>query len=286
MKITPLVLLATLASGSEAARAQPLVPPPAAVAVAPPATGQVLTSPWLTTGWDDGLAEVATYDLAQVRYGSHHPGTATLIAVREAMDAGRAVKAVATGPTVPVLKLHWVRSFQTGVYRYEQSSFQLVRQADGVPLRWLITSHEWCGAAAKSWVNGGPLHVSSYFDGHGDVPQDLDLGQDAVPADSLWWWARAWSQASDAPATIRVIPSQIEARCVSTVPEPATVTRAATAEGLVITVQRGALRDRLLLRDEPARTLLRWDQADGSHLTLRKVRRYAYWQHHAPADRP
>ena len=278
------IVLIQPALAVEVARAQPLIAPPAPFATAArPASGLRLASPWLRTGWEDGLAEVAEYDLRQFRYGNLHPGTVTLVAVREAMDATRAVKAApGATATVPVLKLHAIRSFQTGVYRYDQSSFQLVRQSDGVPLRWLITSHEWCGAAGKSWINGGPLMVSSYFDGHGDVRQDLDLGMDAVPADSLWWWTRAWVAAGSPATALRVVPSQLEARCVDTTPQAATIAAAASRGQVVVTLRRDRLVDRLTIAADPPHALQSWEQADGSVLTLRRVRRFDYWAHHDP----
>ncbi len=284
----------------EVARAQPLVPPPEAVSAPERApSGLTLVSPWLTTGWDDGLAEVAEYDLQQFRYGNMHPGTATMVAVREAMSERREVKATAAdSATVPVLKLHWVRSFQTGVYRYDQASFQLIRQADGMPLRWLITSHEWCGAASKSWVNGGPLRVSSYFDGHGDLQQPLDLSSDAVLADSLWWWARAWVAAGAKPLALRIVPSQIEARCIDTTPVPASISsepgsvknplgaQPAEVPAVIVSIRRGAFIDRLVIAADDRHAVLSWQQADGSILTLRSIRRFAYWAQHDPINRP
>jgi len=298
--ISFLVLLTASLTAVEVARAQPLVPPPEALPVPAGAPGGLtLRSPWLTTGWDDGLAEVSEYDLQQFRYGNLHPGTATLVAVREAMGERRAVKATATDTaTVPVLKLHWVRSFQTGVYRYDQSSFQLVRQADGIPLRWLITSHEWCGAASKSWVNGGPLRVSSYFDGHGDLQQPLDLASDVVLADNVWWWARAWVAAGAKPIALRIVPSQIEARCVDTTPVPASISsepgrvknllgaQPAEVPAVIVTIRRGSFTDRLAIAADERHALLSWQQADGSTLTLRTIRRFDYWAKHNPADRP
>ncbi len=296
--IACVVVLASSAAAGEVARAQPLIapPPPLASPQAPPG-GLALASPWLSTGWEDGLAEVADYDLTQFRYGNLHPGSATLIAVREGMDPQRQVKSAgATAPVVPVLKLQWIRSFQTGVYRYDQSSFQLVRQADGLPLRWFITSHEWCGTAGKSWVNGGPLRVSSYFDGHGDLVQPLSLGADAVPADSLWWWARAWVAAGMPALNLRVVPSQIEARAVDTTPVAAVVSGSAQTvrdpqkpvaiAAITVTVRRGDHEDRLTVLAQAPYTLLGWVQADGSALTLRQVRRFAYWAQHDPQDRP
>lgn len=291
----------------------PLIPPPPPdrvmlVGETSPATtaagsahspsGRATVSPWLVDGWDDGLAEVAEYTLSQYRYGNLHPGTATMIVVRETMDAQRAVKASRTATDqVPILKMHWVRSFQTGVYRYDQSSFQLVRRSDGIPLRWLITSHEWCGAAAKSWINGGALRVSSYFDGHGDLEQPLVLGPDAVPADSLWWWARAFVASGATAAAIRVIPSQIEARCVDTTPVPATVRVQpftlggddgipAVACWRVTILRSDGSADRLDVAQAAPHHLRWWLQADGSSLVLKSVQRFDYWAKHNPQDRP
>ena len=292
-----LVFIVAPVLAGEVARAQPLIAPPAPLAAPDRQPGGLrLASPWLTTGWDYGLAEVADYDLQQFRYGNLHPGSATLIAVREGMDPERRVKSASGATVVPVLKLHWVRSFQTGVYRYDQSSFQLVRQADGLPLRWFITSHEWCGAASKSWVNGGPLRVSSYFDGHGDLVQPLDLDTDALPADSLWWWARAWVATGMPALKLRIVPSQIEARTVDTAPVEAVVSGIAQSArdpqkpvevaAITVIVRRGNVEDRLTVLAQAPHTLLGWVQADGSVLTLKQVRRFAYWAQHNPQDRP
>ncbi len=267
---------AALCAG-DPAPAQPLVAPPPAIAAAA-APVAMIVSPWLAQGWEDGLAEVAEYDLDQVRYGTRHRGEAVLVAIREAMDPERGVKA-AGGAGEPVLKLHWTRRFTTGAYAYDQSSFQLVRRADGALCRWLITSQEWCGAAAKSWQPGGPLRVASYFDGHGDLAQPLALAAGDVPADSLWWWARAWTAGGGTAAAMRIVPGQIEARCVATIAAPASAVcaRAAGATAAVVTVQRDRLVDRLHLGPGPAWPLLRWEQADGSVMTLRRMRRFAYW---------
>jgi hypothetical protein len=274
-------------AAAEVAR-QPVIPPPPAVQTVDEAriTGRVTPSPWFGAVWEDGLAEVAEYDLTQFRYGNLHPGTATLITVRETMDPQRGVKS-RDGAGVPVLKCHWVRSFQTGVYRYDQSSFQLVRRSDGIPLRWFITSHEWCGAAAKSWLNGGDLEVRSYFDGHGDLRQPLALGADTVPADSLWWWARAVAASGATTAAIRVVPSQIEARTVDTTPVAAVATVSAAGDRWRVEVRRAdGSADALELDRAAPHVVRRWRQSDGSTMVLRTVRRFDYWAHHDPADRP
>ena len=68
------------------------------------------------------------------------------------------------------------------------------------------------------------MTVMSYFDGYGDVQQDIALGEDAVMADTLWIWTRAWVAAGQPElASFKVIDSQIEAKTVATVARPATI---------------------------------------------------------------
>nr|MBA3709362.1 hypothetical protein [Planctomycetota bacterium] len=177
--------------------------------------------------WDDGLAEVSQFDLTQFRYGIlHQGGQVTLVVVREFLDPRRVVKARSDQPeNIPVMKGHLVKSFQTGVYRYDQSATVLMRRADSIPLRLFISSHEWCGSAGKSWINhgtGSQLRVMSYFDGHGDFEQPLELPPAGVLEDSLWLWLRCWTPEALSGKTLILIPTQLEARAQST--EPITVT--------------------------------------------------------------
>ena len=55
---------------------------------------------------------------------------------------------------------------------------------------------------------------------------------------------------------------------------------------VLVTIRRGAFIDRLTISDDTRHALLAWQQADGSQLTLRRLRRFDYWAHHDPADRP
>ncbi len=269
--------------------------------------------------WDDGLAEVSHFELSQFRYGRiHQGGHATLIVVREAMDPARAVKAgrgVEGG--IPVLKSHLVKSFQTGVYRYEQASTVLLARADGVPLRLLISSHEWCGSAGKSWVNNGAgsmLRVMSYFDGHGDLEQPCELPADGVLEDALWTWLRQfdWSEGAESVplASFQLVPSQLEARTVSTAPIAVVVAQrknlqatvpagsfaavevtltardAPPAGDTVFRPRDGALRWRFTFERAMPRRLLRFVDGSGTELALRSVSRTDYWNHHLPEDAP
>jgi len=301
------LLAAPAAMAADAVTRLAVVAPPAAQ---PPAGAGALGAGGLRLGdglaaalWDDGLAEVAEYDLHQFRYGALHPGSATLIVVREDLDPLRAVKAAGdVGETVPVLKVHLVTSYQTGVYRYEQAATTFLRRADAVPLRLFIGSHEWCGTAAKSWINrgdGSRMDVISYFDGHGDLQQDLTLPSDALLADGLVVALRAWLAMPRAPERIQFVPSQVEARTVSTAALPASLARAAVlvaptwagaggeplpGTAVMLTTARGE--ERFVFAAAAPHALWSWRGGDGSTLTLRRLRRFAYWAQHDPADRP
>lgn len=299
--------------------AETVAPPPP---VPPPGNGPLGAgglaapdpTPFTDAAWDDGLAEVAHYDLTQFRYGEHHPGQAVLIVVREHLDPARVVKAAGdVDGAVPVLKAHLVKSFATGVYRYEQACTVLARRADGVPLRLLVGSHEWCGTAGKSWVNRGEgslLRVQSYFDGHGDVEQPLALGARDVLEDALPLWLRGVDGArATALEAIRVVPTQLEARAQSTVPVPARLAaRAVEAEvpagrfpaweldlvaegsqpaGDGVAWPSGAARRWVAVVERAApRRLLRWRDGAGTELVLTRWERTDYWTHHGRADAP
>ncbi|TVR12821.1 MAG: hypothetical protein EA401_08200, partial [Planctomycetota bacterium] len=122
-------------------------PPPAKVTAAElgAQAGLRLPSPfWNHQWWEDGMAEVAEYTLRQRRYGETWEGAGALIAVREYMDPQRAVKSVDESGT-PVIKAHLQRSFHTGTYPYSQSMTALLDRRHGLPQRYLMSSHEWCG---------------------------------------------------------------------------------------------------------------------------------------------
>jgi hypothetical protein len=318
--MNPLPLLAALLLPGALA-AETIAPPPALAAPGGGglgAGGLHVPDPALFAGplWEDGLAEVSRFDLTQYRYGHLHPGEAVLVVVREALDAERAVKAGrgSAGATVPVLKAHLVKSFQTGVYRYDQAVTAFLRRADGVPLRLFVDSHEWCGIAAKDWVNrgaGSRLRVMSYFDGHGDGEQPLELGPRGVLEDALPVWLRGCDfAAGDQLGAREGVPTQLEARAPSTDPVAVRVTGrremqatvpAGTFAAVEVTLEaageppRGdgvawpagaALRWTATYERALPRRLLRWRDGAGTELALRAVERTDYWIHHNPGDAP
>lgn len=248
--------------------------------------------------WDDGLAEVGEYELSQARYGALHAGRAVLVVVREDLDPQAAVKAVAPAPgSVPVLKCHLVKSFQTGIYRYEQAATVFLRREDAVPLRLLIGGHEWCGVMGKGWVNrgaGSRLRSISYFDGHGDQEQELALGGDGVLADALTTWLRAWLATARRPGTAALVPTQLDARSQPTAAAACTIRVGAEeraqvpAGGFTVVPISVAIGDMVLLRAQlesaPPYRLIAARYADGSTMRLLCSARFAYWTMNDPGQ--
>lgn len=127
--------------------------------------------------WYAGKAEITSYELTQARYGDTHSGYAVLIFVTEDFSRSRHVKLDrperAGKDAVKVLKLNFIRKFNTGIYRYSTMSsvFTPVSGKDLRSLKVTLSSQEWCGHVfAQLNLDGGRYRGKSfsYFEGEGD----------------------------------------------------------------------------------------------------------------------
>lgn len=121
--------------------------------------------------WHDGRAELDGYRLTISRYGAERTGQAVAIYVTEPFSESKRVKlddaAKAGADAVDVLKLNFVRRFQTGIYDYNTMSSLFVRTRDLSPLKLTFSATEWCGQVAEEldWRGGKlSLRTSSYFE--------------------------------------------------------------------------------------------------------------------------
>ena len=139
-----------------------------AVALAAPASGQDF---W--AHWGDGKAELNGYRLTQPRYGLNRAGSAVLVFVTEDFSDSLRVKAdpgkhPATD-VYPVLKLNFIRDFQTGIYNYNTMTSTFLRVAAGWPVAKVsFSSQEWCGQVWHQITPRGSRIEGlfhSYFDG-------------------------------------------------------------------------------------------------------------------------
>lgn len=141
--------------------------------------------------WRDGKAELDGYHLTVQRYGEPRGGQAVMIFVTEPFSASRRVKlddpAARPDDTVDVLKLNFVRDFQTGVYDYNTMLSYFVSTEGFQPLKASFSSAEWCGHVYEELIfRPGEIdqRLSSYFD-HESIEQTIARPAQAVDADGL-----------------------------------------------------------------------------------------------------
>ncbi len=249
--------------------------------------------------WDDGLAEVASYDVRERRYGTLRDATATMIVVKETFDADALVKD--DGPeraerTIDVMKLNHVLTVPTGVYTYRQMASVFVTRDRAQPVERVIGSQEWCGITHKRLaVRGGraTLHASSYFGGEGERSFDVPMDDRTVLYDALPLWLRTLELERRHARRVRLVSQQLSNRAPRPELAEATITvgaprsivvPAGTREVVPVTVEHAAGTDVLSFAREAPHPLVRWDRADGGSYALRGVRRVAYWELHDLED--
>ncbi|MGB0522176.1 MAG: hypothetical protein ACPGJS_04410 [Flammeovirgaceae bacterium] len=156
-----------------------------------PETAQVANvGPDFNNYWYQGKAEITSYHLEQARYGQIHQGNAILIFVTEEFWADKQVKyeyGTKTDQVVPILKLNFMKKFNTGIYPYSLMSSSFVPIEGKAPFKITSSMQEWCGQAymqinqrAKGYE--GVYH--SYFQAENDA--EFKLPQDVVFEDAIW----------------------------------------------------------------------------------------------------
>jgi len=168
--------------------------------------------------WYVGKAEITSYELQQARYGERHSGNAVLIFVTEDLSLNKHVKL--DNPirdkedAVKVLKLNFIRKFNTGIYQYSMmdSLFTPINIRDyPYSLKETLSAHEWCG----NWFmqlnlrdDEYRVRLNSYFESEGDREFTL---KKAFLEDEIW--TRIRIQPSSLPlGDIKIIPAATVAR--------------------------------------------------------------------------
>lgn len=139
--------------------------------------------------WYNSDAEITSYQLEQARYGELRTGTAVMIFVTEPFNMKKQVKSDNAGKDVEsVLKLNFVKKFNTGIYPYSMMSSAFLPLSDlNKPLEKITTSvQEWCGQVymqINKQNNKWNVNSYSYFETEGDEQTQLDL---VTLEDELW----------------------------------------------------------------------------------------------------
>jgi hypothetical protein len=271
------------------------------LAVAAPAFGQDF---W--AHWGDGKAELNGYRLTQPRYGANRAGSAVLVFVTEDFSDSLRVKADPgkhpQTDVYPVLKLNFVRDFQTGIYNYNTMTSTFARVSPGWPVAKVsFSSQEWCGQVwhqilPRAGKVVGLFH--SYFDGEADGTDDLPLPKDGVFEDALPILLRGWNgeylKAGES-RTVPFLPSLFRSRLAH---KPlawgkATITRAsATSEVKVpagvfkavtwTVAEEGGVKVTYAFEAAPPYRLLRRSSDAGEDAVLLGSSRQSYWKLNAP----
>jgi hypothetical protein len=122
--------------------------------------------------WHDGKAELDGYRLRISRYGEPRGGEAVMVFVTEPFSLSQRVKlddpTRAPADAVDVLKLNFVRDFQTGIYDYNTMVSVFSRSDDFSPLKVSMSSAEWCGHVYEELIvheRTVDERIMSYFEG-------------------------------------------------------------------------------------------------------------------------
>ncbi len=129
--------------------------------------------------WYNHGAEITSFELEQSRYGEIHPGHAVLVFVTEPFLPDKQVKAdyeESREESVPVLKLNFIKKFNTGIYDYSmmKSIFTPIPEKRDVTEKTLkvsTTRQDWCGHVYLQYnLENGNYNVKqySYFEKEGD----------------------------------------------------------------------------------------------------------------------
>lgn len=245
--------------------------------------------------WEDGLAEVAVYDAERVIYNQVRRLEYVQLTVKEDFNQQYQVKTddYQRPDLFPVMKVNQFCRIPTEQYPYHFLTSLFFRRESPTSLHKLTTSsQEWCGTTFKAFLDDGQQYVetyNSYWDGQGASQRHLRrdlLFEDALPYtlrslrfhDGLHFQVDVCElqQTSKAAvpaiyqATVKVRPGS-----AADTPEAAWQVRVRLAEGKESTYW--------FARKYP-NALLRQATWDGRNLRLRKLSRYAYWNHPSPID--
>jgi hypothetical protein len=289
-----LLVVAGLAATVAACTAD--APRPAATPARPePATPAGFSAAWAADPlWDDGRGEVAFYDARRPVYGRPTDYPATLIVVKEDLDAGTLVKADAPlegRELLPVLKLAADHRFDapTMPYRFSLTAF-VRRDAPSRLVKLVFGAQEWCGITFKRLQPAGieaRLDFHSYFDGDASGTHAVEFTAADLAEDQLAVALRGLEFAEGLEVRTRIVPTLASLR-VPGPPEPlAAVIRVAGEESYTlgrvreaawkVDVSFGEVRQSWWLAAARPHTVLAMESSDGRSLRLRSVTRAAYW---------
>jgi len=168
--------------------------------------------------WYQGLAELNAYTLEQSRYGEIREGKAVLVFVTEDFSKSKHLKLDNPqdhpNDKVAVLKLNFMRNFQTGIYPYSIMSSSFMRISGiqaGIADKVSLSVQEWCGHVFDQVYRDGRKYkreLSSYFESEGEREEKLNT----VPIEQALWNSIRIDPGSLPIGDFQCIPDQVYSR--------------------------------------------------------------------------
>ena len=238
--------------------------------------------------WEDGLAEVATYDAERVVYKKKRQFEYTLITVKEEFNQQFNVKTddYKRNDLFPVMKVNAFCQIPADQYPYHYLTSLFFRRDQPVALyKMTSSSQEWCGNTFKAIVDDGVSlkeSYNSYWDQQGLGTRDLR--RDVLLEDALPYTLRALRFAQLPAFTFVVMDLQQTSKAAAPVyynaqlatTEAAAAEVAAPAWRVAVQLAPGKQNVYWFAKTYP-NTLLRQTTWDGRTLRLKSQRRFAYW---------
>lgn len=255
------------------------------------------TSWALNRTWDDGNAEVATYEATRTVYGKRRTYELTMITVKEAFNREFMTKSDSYERTdlFTVMKVNLFARIPTNVYPYHYlTSLFFPRTTPHIVEKITSSSQEWCGNTFKRVQRTDSSFgyaFDSYWDGEGAGIRTLP--NDVWFEDQLFYTLRAMDFSNTRTFTMKVLPTLITNKAALDSAQTATFTvhedRIDPSTFGTITSIPEQPCHRVDMRfnnstiaswwfsHDALHTLLQFQHADGRMMKLTKVERNKYW---------
>ena len=265
-------------------------------------TGPALRAPVLSADfhqvWDDGSAEVSTYNTERVRGGALRKGTATAVIRRATFSEDDRVaepediKTAQHGDLFPVMEMMWIERYSIGAEPCDEMTTTVVAlspvegRAAGTETKTDFSLQSWDGQLFHQLLfdaTGIRSHQYS-FQKEGDEQITLSYPRDGVSADALWFWARGMAAPLVDTGQQRIVDLLPRLRDVREQHQPlswkkATLSRqSATQKNDQFTVREDdGGTETFLVEKAPPFRVMHWQSSEGEHVELVSTGRMKSW---------
>ena len=238
--------------------------------------------------WDDGLAEVATYEAQRVVYNKTRTFEYTLITVKEDFNKAYNVKTddYQRSDLFPVMKVNQFCRIPTDNYPYHYLTSLFFRRENPVQVHKITSSsQEWCGNTFKAINLSGDnfnYAYNSYWDGQGEG--QMELPGNILFEDQLLYTLRSLQFKDGLTFKANVAELIQTSKANKPVVYPAffriTADNASPQNSLwQVTVKLSKIKENIYWFSKKYPNVLERQQTwDGRNLELKEVKRFAYWQ--------